>query len=775
MRWIIIVGLILLAGRTVSGQDAPTPLPVAPEVALLSAERQLLNGYYEAAVLTYQAILAQGETVPLEQRAAAVYGLGHAALREGLFAEAATALDVFIASFPSDPRIARAHFLRGDARLGLNDWAGALADFETYLALRPGLIDSYAWERIADAQTALGRIDQALDSYKNAADAARSLVPLLALRERLAQVYASQGRFVEAVNQYDQILAVAQNAPYRAGIEWLAAQAEINAGQVEAGLARLERIFTTYPTRPEAYSAMERLLQEGRTLDPLQIGRVRFAYGDYEGTVTALIAFTTSRALGEIPAETHMLLGRAYRELGNTQAALTAFATVIGQYPTDPLFGEALLEQGRTRFLANDIDGAIAHYLFIADTYGYLDQAPEALWRAGFLYSTTGRQAEARAVFDRLATAYPDAPQVIDGLQIAAAGAFAQGDGFTAQRYYNEIAVKATGEDRAQAFLQVGRLALQRGDNATATGALQQAAAAAPDSYFATRARDIITGVAPFSRPTREVFYQDEAAEIAAAEDWLRATFSIDQPGPLWPLNPTLAADPRLIRGSELWAVAAYDEARVEFADLVTASETDPLASYQLAIYLRGIGAYHNSIFAAANVIRAAGIGTLDAPRFIARMRYPVYYLDVVLDSAQRYDLDPLLLFALIRHESLFDTYATAAAGEKGLTQVIPSTAEYIAQQIAFPDYQHSDLFRPYVGVEFGAFFLDENLERFDGNVTAALAGYNAGPGRAAQWLEISGGDHDAFLSAITIDSTRIYVQRIYSFFSIYRALYGSD
>ncbi|MCS7070352.1 MAG: lytic transglycosylase domain-containing protein, partial [Anaerolinea sp.] len=163
------------------------------------------------------------------------------------------------------------------------------------------------------------------------------------------------------------------------------------------------------------------------------------------------------------------------------------------------------------------------------------------------------------------------------------------------------------------------------------------------------------------------------------------------------------------------------------------------------------------------------------APRFIARMRYPVYYLDVVLDSAQRYDLDPLLLFALIRHESLFDTYATAAAGEKGLTQVIPSTAEYIAQQIAFPDYQHSDLFRPYVGVEFGAFFLDENLERFNGNVTAALAGYNAGPGRAAQWLEISGGDHDAFLSAITIDSTRIYVQRIYSFFSIYRALYGSD
>lgn len=774
MRWITIIGLVLLASGAVTAQDAPTPLPVAPDVALLSAERQLINGYYEAAVLTYQAILAQGESVPLDQRAAAVFGLGHAALREGLFAASAAALDTFIASFPTDARIAQAHFLRGDARLGTGDWAGALADFETYRTLRPGLIDSYAWERIGDAQTALGRIDQAVDSYKNAADSSRSLVPLLALRERLAQVYTSEGRFEEAISQYDQILAVAQNGPYRAGIEWLAAQAEINAGLTDAGLARLERVFTTYPDRPEAYSAMERLTQEGRALDPLLMSRVRFAYGDYEGVVSVLIDFTTSRTLGEVPAETHMLLGRAYRELGNSPAALTAFETIIDQYPTDPLFGDALLEQGRTRFLANDIDNAIAQYLFIADTYGYLDQAPEALWRAGFLYSTTERPAEARAVFDRLATSYPDAPQVIDGLQIAASGAFAQGDVFTAERYYAEIAVKATGEDQAQAFLQVGRLAMQRGDNATATSAFQQAAASAPDSYFATRARDIINNVAPFSRPADETFYYDDAAQITEAENWLRATFGITQEGPLWPLSPTLAVDPRLVRGGELWTMAAYAEARVEFADLITAYEADPLASYQLAIYLRGIGAYHNSIFAAANVIRIANIGTLDAPRFIARMRYPVYYLDVVLDSAGRYGLDPLLIFSLIRHESLFDTYATAAAGEIGLTQVIPPTGEYIAQQIAFPDYQHSDLFRPYAGVEFGAFYLDENVERFGGNVTAALSGYNAGPGRAAQWLEISGGDHDAFLSAITIDSTRIYVQRIYSFFSIYRTLYGS-
>ena len=97
------------------------------------------------------------------------------------------------------------------------------------------------------------------------------------------------------------------------------------------------------------------------------------------------------------------------------------------------------------------------------------------------------------------------------------------------------------------------------------------------------------------------------------------------------------------------------------------------------------------------------------------------------------------------------------------------------ADELNWPNYQHSDLFRPYAGIEFGTFFLAENLGRFDGNAQAALAGYNAGPGRAQNWLDLSGGDPDQFMTAITIDSTRTYVQRIYGFYSIYRSLYGQS
>src|SRR5690606_28479439 len=123
----------------------------------------------------------------------------------------------------------------------------------------------------------------------------------------------------------------------------------------------------------------------------------------------------------------------------------------------------------------------------------------------------------------------------------------------------------------------------------------------------------------------------------------------------------------------------------------------------------------------------------------------------------------------------LVDTYATAAAGEIGLTQVTPNTADYIGGALNWPDYQHSDLFRPYAGITFGAFFLAENLGRFDGNVYAGLAGYNAGPGRAIDWMALSGGDPDRFMATITISTTQTYIQRIYGYYNIYRALYGAD
>ncbi len=773
----------LTAAPSETPSPTETPLPtvpptptVVPGAALQVGDAALTDGSYADAVGAYQQVLDQGSAAPDETRISAAFGLGRAALREGLFSDAADALTILIDQFPATTQAAQAHFLRGDAYLGLAKWQPALDDFQTYLTLRPGLIDSEAQERSGDALLGLGQTAEALARYAQVASTSRTADRQIALEERIAQVNLQTGQFDQAVTTYDAILAGKPDAATSADIEWRAAQAELRGGETEAALARMERIFDRYASQPQAYPAMLALLDADRELDRLAQARVRLAHGDYRDVLKLLNSYTTTLPVLNIPAEVPMLLGRSYRELGSFDAANVAFQIVITQFPKDARFGAALLEQAQTELTAGDLDGAIARYVSIADRYGYLPEAAEALLRAGTLRASSGQPTEARTLLARLAEQYPKTQAAHDGLTTAAALAFAAGDYPSAELYYGQLAVSSTGDAQALAYFMAARIALLRGDTRTAQQALDRVVAAAPNGYYAARAQDIAVQHAPFQPPKTTTLQLDETADRAAAEAWLRSTFGLTQTGPLWPLAQTLANDPRLIRGRELWTVAAaYKEAQSEFADLINSYRDDPLASYQLAVALRDLTDYSDSIVAVANVLRKGSVGTLDAPIYLSRMRYPIAYADIIRKVASERQIDPLLLFALIRSESLFDTHATAAAGEKGLMQVIPSTAAAMAVALRWPDYHHSLLFRPAVGVTFGAAYFANLLKQFDGNIVAALAGYNAGPRLAQGWLRLSGGDPDLFISTISVDHTRAYVERVYSYYTIYRALYGSD
>lgn len=770
------------AEPTVAPTDRPSIVPPTPAIdtaqLLDLGEQYSLNGYLEDAAGIYRTLLNHGDAIASRQRAIAGFRLGEVALRSGYFQQAYDAFSLYIGEFPQEARIAQAHLLRGDASLGLFNWDGAESDFRTYLALRPGLIDSYVYERIADSQIALGQTDSALQNYGLAISAERSKVPLLVLREKLAQIYINLGRTAEALAQFDAILAVARNAPYRATIALAAGQAAMNGGDVETGIERLTSVFEGYPGTASAWQALQNLSGRGLEFDGLQRGKAAFAAGDYPAAIDGFLEFTGIHPLSATPAELYLTLGRAYRQAGNSAAAAAAFETLIDAYPQDPLLGAALLERGRTRFLAGDSPSAIQIYLAIAEDYPQLENAAgEALWRAGYLYGTAGETVLSRRTFLRMAEFYPAHEFTVNGLFIAASAAVRDEEWAAAEDLYSRIVGLTVGDDRAAAYLWLGRLAQARGDATAATQAFTDAIAASPDSYFAARAGDFRSGGKPFQPPPSLRFDFDEAAELQAAEEWLRQTFAIEAGGALWPLSDALDSDPRMIRGRELYAVSAYDEAAIEFEELLDEARERGavLDSYRLAVYLRGLGLYRESIIAAADLIIASGQGTLNVPPYIARMRFPAYYIDVIGPAAEEREIDPLLMLSLIRQESLFNTNATAGAGEKGLMQVIPSTAQYIAEQLAWRDYQHSDLFRPHAGIAFGAFYIDEQLRRFDRNAIVALAAYNAGPGRAYDWNALSGGDPDLFMTTITIDSTRHYVQFIYRNYNVYRELYGVD
>ena len=152
---------------------------------------------------------------------------------------------------------------------------------------------------------------------------------------------------------------------------------------------------------------------------------------------------------------------------------------------------------------------------------------------------------------------------------------------------------------------------------------------------------------------------------------------------------------------------------------------------------------------------------------------YPVYYADQILDLAEAYGYDPLLQFSLVRQESLYESFARSGAAAQGLSQVIPDTGAFIAERLNWPNFVNDDLYKPYVGLAFGAYYLHQQLIAFDGHAHAALAAYNAGPGNAARWYTAAGSDIDVFKETIDFAETRLYIERIYLGHAIYRFLYG--
>jgi soluble lytic murein transglycosylase len=233
------------------------------------------------------------------------------------------------------------------------------------------------------------------------------------------------------------------------------------------------------------------------------------------------------------------------------------------------------------------------------------------------------------------------------------------------------------------------------------------------------------------------------------------------------------------VRGTELWRLGLFDEARLEFEDLRQAISQDPADTYRLANYMLDLGLYRSAIVAARQVLTLAGMDTnakaITAPAYFNHVRYGVYYQDLILPAAQQNGLDPLFLFAVIRQESAFEGFVRSDAGARGLMQIMPDTGLSIVDNYGWPpDYTSDDLYRPVVSVQLGSHLLMTNRKYFNGDLYNALASYNAGIGSAIIWNELASGNPDLYAEIVRFEQTRSYIRGIYENFAIYRSLYGT-
>jgi soluble lytic murein transglycosylase len=150
----------------------------------------------------------------------------------------------------------------------------------------------------------------------------------------------------------------------------------------------------------------------------------------------------------------------------------------------------------------------------------------------------------------------------------------------------------------------------------------------------------------------------------------------------------------------------------------------------------------------------------------------PRAYAAAVEGAAKKYGLDPNLLFAVMRVESIFNRRIVSYAGAVGLMQIMPRTGYRIAQKLGRPTFEVTDLLDPELNLEFSAWYLASLLERFDGNLPLAIASYNGGPHNVRLWMRASNPEMplDAFLERIPFSQTHRYVRRVLTHYAAYRA-----
>jgi peptidoglycan lytic transglycosylase len=173
----------------------------------------------------------------------------------------------------------------------------------------------------------------------------------------------------------------------------------------------------------------------------------------------------------------------------------------------------------------------------------------------------------------------------------------------------------------------------------------------------------------------------------------------------------------------------------------------------------------------AAIVIEGAG-PLEDAVREIT---LPLSHEDVIRQQAADKEIDPALIAAVIYEESRFRDQ-TSHAGARGLMQITPETADFIAHRSGGVLFEQADLATPQINIAYGAWYLRYLIRHYEGNDTLAIAAYNAGQTNVDRWVRRAGGP-DSFDSArhIPFPETRAYVANVQERRSQYRDKYGSE
>ncbi len=516
------------------------------------------------------------------------------------------------------------------------------------------------------------------------------------------------------------------------------------------------RLFLGHPLTAEARIAHERLMELGAestltVADLRSLADVYYRAGRYGEAAEQYRALARARelnaqdrdgfAVAEAACERHLgqltwaeaealpdtddengarrlyLLMELARDSDDTVDQQRIVTEMEARFPRSPWLADALFSSGNMYLLRRDYPTAIEYYLYLAEHFPGNQEAATAHWRASWLTYRLGQYTQAARLFDQQIRLYPAATDTVSAL-------YWQG------RLYETM-------DHAPRLAAANYQAIIR---------------AYPHYFYAQMARDRLAALGhtePVVEPELDRFRPRPTPQLAAS----------------FPMDSPHLAMARLLANAGLNEYIAPEIA------------SDPDASRWSALVEAQIYSSCGEYFRALRVLKHAlpyysTEPFQSIPLVYWRILYPTPWWNTIVAASKKNGLNPYLVASLIRQESGFDPSAISYAHAYGLMQLLPRVGRLMARQEGMRYFRTFQLLDPEINIRLGTRYLRQMLDEFGGVPAYALAAYNAGNYRVADWrAEGPYSGIDEFVESIPFTQTRNYVEAVLRNEETYKAI----
>jgi len=537
-----------------------------------------------------------------------------------------------------------------------------------------------------------------------------------------------------------------------------------------------QEAIALFPSHPRSLEIARLLLQKNPEQPRLQLLLAQYDYQKPE--ILPILDRLVSQSAARLKPQHWETIAQAYWE--NREYGKAAVA-----YAKSPRTSRNLYRWGRGLQLSTKQQQAIAIYKQLLAAYPNAEESGMALMRLARI----SKPPEATAYLDRVVNRFPKQAgealeakaNLLDNLSSKQSAAKVRqllldkyGNSTAAAEYRWQVAQEKAARKDYQAAAQwaeviplrnptsilapragfwVGKWAQKLGKNEDAKTAFEYVLSKFPQSYYAWRSATLLgLDVGNFTnvRQMNPKFLSPQRVVPPAGSPALKELYQLGQDSEalaLWQVEysnsekPTVAEQftnglMHLAKGENL--IGINEISTLEDRDVATEKAEYQALSKQLGYW---------------------------------QARYPFPYLTLIQTWAQQHQINPLLVTALIRQESRFEPKIRSVAGAVGLMQVMPSTAQYIAEKINVPKY---NLENPQDNIQLGTWYMDYTHNRFDNYSLLAIASYNAGWSNVEKWLKrFNTQDPDEFVESIPFGETQGYVRQVFGNYWNYLRLYN--